>query len=477
MTMNKEKWQKILFWMIIIGVFGVCLYVKSCNLAQKFSYDEDEIFTSQFIENSWSDIIEMKVYDPGNPPLYHLMLKGWTNVFGNNEIGTRSLSLFCDVVVFWLIYFICRYCLSFGKVKTLVMLTLYAFSGILFYYSLYGRVYMFTVFVSMLEILLWFKGRRIVNFLFVIVALVGVYSHYSIIFFLFYWSMAVLIEGFAKKDIAKQFRRIIVNYTLIILGYLPWIVVFLRNQLNTDNYDRKYYFWQLVWSAKHMGIEATGWVTILSNGMLELGKNETNILILLFVLLLFVYVRSKYNKEERNINTVIYFVIIYALALFYFGLGSLLVTEKYSVFFVPIFLFSLTEILVRKNMYSWFLLCSFVVLWSFNLNSFYITVYGHGWKKMAQVSDRVNTIFSTDCYHLNIIKYYYDNRKRNEICDNNLDKLDTSSLIGDIGILKSNWDNSLTDLEVEEWANKHRFLIKNKVMVDDGYTVFVLKTN
>ncbi|MEE9491484.1 MAG: glycosyltransferase family 39 protein [Dehalococcoidia bacterium] len=63
--------------------------------SQSFWYDE--AYTASIIRNSYWDLWLGNVRDHGNPPLYWILAKAWSQLFGSSEIGLRSLSVFLGV--------------------------------------------------------------------------------------------------------------------------------------------------------------------------------------------------------------------------------------------------------------------------------------------------------------------------------------------------------------------------------------------
>jgi uncharacterized membrane protein len=88
MTSSKSSF----WWYLILAfILGVVLRVVVIN-SQSFWYDE--AYTASIIRNSYWDLWLGNVKDHGNPPLYWILAKAWSELFGSSEIGLRSLSVF-----------------------------------------------------------------------------------------------------------------------------------------------------------------------------------------------------------------------------------------------------------------------------------------------------------------------------------------------------------------------------------------------
>ncbi len=77
-----------------------------------------------------------------HPPLYYVLLRGWTQLFGTSEIALRSLSAVGGVAVVLLTWAIAR--ALWGNVTALVSGTLLALHPFLVYYAQEVRMYIFT---------------------------------------------------------------------------------------------------------------------------------------------------------------------------------------------------------------------------------------------------------------------------------------------------------------------------------------------
>ena len=81
-------------YFILAFILGLVLRVIVIN-SQSFWYDE--AYTASIIRNSYRDLWLGNVRDAGNPPLYWILAKAWSELFGSSEVGLRSLSVFLGV--------------------------------------------------------------------------------------------------------------------------------------------------------------------------------------------------------------------------------------------------------------------------------------------------------------------------------------------------------------------------------------------
>lgn len=89
------------FWAIVAMILVAAVMFRLPGLATR-SLWIDELYTEWFAARSfvelWTDVPQFETH----PPLYYSILRAWTQVFGNSELGLRSLSLLfslCTVFV------------------------------------------------------------------------------------------------------------------------------------------------------------------------------------------------------------------------------------------------------------------------------------------------------------------------------------------------------------------------------------------
>jgi hypothetical protein len=122
-----------------------------------------------------------------SPPLYYLLLYGWTVVFGTSDIALRLFSTACSVACLPFIVAIARR--TGGRAAVLPAYVFFAFSPIAIYYSIEGRMYsllwlcvLATAWVSL--VMRQGRGRIGLFALWVLASAAGFLTHY---FFIFPW--------------------------------------------------------------------------------------------------------------------------------------------------------------------------------------------------------------------------------------------------------------------------------------------------
>lgn len=161
----------------------------------------------------------------GHPPLYYLLLKLWTYVFGFNELGLRSFSVFTSSISLIVFSQIINFIL--GKNKNVYTLLL-AISPFFVYYSFEARSYSIYFLFALLTFFYFLKelynsSINPTNYslrLFLIYSLLLLFSHY---YGIFLYIVLISIIG-VKYLMEKKYVKIPLLFTPIIL-FSPWLYI------------------------------------------------------------------------------------------------------------------------------------------------------------------------------------------------------------------------------------------------------------
>lgn len=97
----------------------------------------DEAVTANVVSNlSYSEIISKFSPTDFHPPLFYLVEKLWTNIFGYSEIALRMPSIIFSLIIGWILY----------KIAGNWAVALFLFNPLIIYYSQEARMYMMTTF-------------------------------------------------------------------------------------------------------------------------------------------------------------------------------------------------------------------------------------------------------------------------------------------------------------------------------------------
>ncbi|HEY1923005.1 MAG TPA: glycosyltransferase family 39 protein [Tepidisphaeraceae bacterium] len=95
-----------LWWAITWLAVAFGIFIRCWHLGGK-SIWFDEGYTAWLVSHSPAEIIRLIRADTA-PPLYYLLLHGWTSLFGRSEIALRSLSVFFSILALFLAISIAR---------------------------------------------------------------------------------------------------------------------------------------------------------------------------------------------------------------------------------------------------------------------------------------------------------------------------------------------------------------------------------
>ncbi|MCL2129083.1 MAG: glycosyltransferase family 39 protein [Treponema sp.] len=169
--------------------------------------------------------------DPGNPPLYFILLRYWFKIFGWTEEAGTMLSVILGTLAIPALYlFVKEY---YGEKTALLASLFMALSGFAIDYSHEMRAYILKVFMAPLVSLFFFrylKNQSIKNlFLYILVSVIIANSHYyAVLFimanFIFYCFYEVFNNSF-------KFKKMLIFLTGNIITALTFMPYFLYQML------------------------------------------------------------------------------------------------------------------------------------------------------------------------------------------------------------------------------------------------------
>jgi len=157
-----------------------------------------------------------------NPPLYYLLLYGWTFVFGTSDLALRLFSIACALACFPFLIGIARR--TGGRAAVFGACVLFAVSPLSIYYSLEGRMYsllwLCVLATSWVALVMQQRGTSIgLSALWILASTAGFFTHY---FFLFPW---LAIVGYLALR-PGRFSRIYLAICMFVTAALafPWYI-------------------------------------------------------------------------------------------------------------------------------------------------------------------------------------------------------------------------------------------------------------
>lgn len=219
----------------------------------------DEGNSVALAQRSFLEIARRTAFDI-HPPLYYWLLKIWILIFGNGEIGLRSLSVGLGVGLVYVIGILgARW---FSPRVGLMAAFMAAFSPLQIYYSQETRMYMLLTVVGSLTVLtawmIWQTDRRLskpispAEIIYVLTVIAGLYTHYAyplillvvnLTALIWFWQSRKQVEGIvdSQSSLSQSPFTILRWLTLQIiplLFYLPWLPIAWR-QITTWPSERQ----------------------------------------------------------------------------------------------------------------------------------------------------------------------------------------------------------------------------------------------
>lgn len=176
-------------------------------------------------------MLDAVLSNPPSDPLYVLLLRGWSGLFGTDATGVRSLSVLLGTATIPATFFLGRYTL--GAQSGLLGALFFALSPYAVEFgqeaALYGLAALFTTIAIALGWRWLRTGRGIATY--TALGVLSIYSHYvvAVIMPLF----AALILLLHIRDRATGKRWILAN-GLILVSWLPWLLALLAHWFNAD---------------------------------------------------------------------------------------------------------------------------------------------------------------------------------------------------------------------------------------------------
>lgn len=225
-NVSKTDWLFIAAGLVVFAVITFWTITKS-------SIWFDESFGAYMIQFNFIDIASYTASDV-HPPLYYWLLKLWTMIFGNTEIGIRSMS-----VLFGGVSIIFGYLLThrlFGKKAARISLIFMVISPMLVRYGQEARMYTLVTAIGLAATyVLTFAvetKKKLPWVIYGILVSLGMWTHYySAIVWISHWIWrADVVRRVAKKGrfIKSYFsKEWILAHAVAIVIFLPWIWLFI----------------------------------------------------------------------------------------------------------------------------------------------------------------------------------------------------------------------------------------------------------
>ncbi len=204
----------------------------------------DEGNSVALARRSLAEIARRTAFDI-HPPLYYWLLKIWVSIFGESEIGLRSLSVVLGILLVYLIWALGEQ--LFRRPTGLMAAFIAAFSPLQIYYSQEARMYILLAVLSSLTVLTALhifndysadKRHLRTGLIYVLTVTAGFYTHYAYPLILLAVNLATLIYFWQNRhthppQLTIQNSKLKTHHSSLfhwltlqiipLLFYLPWL--------------------------------------------------------------------------------------------------------------------------------------------------------------------------------------------------------------------------------------------------------------
>ncbi len=398
-----------LFLLASINVFVKGIYLGEVSITG------DESATLDICHSTEGDILALST-EGINPPLYFLLAKWWSMIFGISEMSLRSLSLIFSTATLWPLFYISKN--HFNRLTGFFATALYSISGVHLLYSHDARCYSMVFFLASVSFLVFMNllktpSRKNAFFLFLINTLLF-YTHFTAIFIPIGQFLALLI---GYKKYRKSLKLFFISQLFVFLSITHWIYILLKPYFsNTNNYDvTRFNFWvqKPVWD------DVTNYIDSIAvdHHLLKM----YGLLVAITLGLIIVFYRKRFWKKDIYLlsDLICFSFVIIAIIYLFSSVTSSVFIPRYILYTsFPLYVlvgFVMSRIPfiqgVKLFLILYFVLQSGKLL---NLNPY----KGEDWKIVAsdlrvlmQDSDvvMVKPAYQLYCFGYYIARYQYDN--------------------------------------------------------------------
>jgi mannosyltransferase len=196
----------------------------------------DEAFSALYIRYPWGEMMHRIILDV-HPPLYYIILRFWSYVFGSSLLSLRGMSILFGVATIWAGYLLVKQGFKNRKWALLSAIFL-AINPFQIQYSLEARMYTlgtFLVLYSSYILLKALEQEKLKYWIWYgILASAALYTHYYLVFSVLAQGLFVIYYLFKFKKFsfafsrANQFYKSMGSYILAFILYVPWLPSFLE---------------------------------------------------------------------------------------------------------------------------------------------------------------------------------------------------------------------------------------------------------
>ncbi|MDC0303844.1 glycosyltransferase family 39 protein [Flavobacteriales bacterium] len=232
---NVGFWHDEFYTLGLLRGFDIYLFPGS-DLIKSGVYSSTYIHEFLAFDSFWVNLKRNLIHE-GHPPLYYLILRVWTNLFGVHEFGLRSFSIALFATTIYVSY---QVGLALNLKRRLLLPILVSVTPVLNLYALEARSYSMYYLFSMLSLLFCIKfllgnshdssksKLRALTY-FIVFSTLLIYTHYYGVFFYGILSITIALNLFSRRD----FKQILMLIFPLLL-FLPW-TPFILHQMSAHS--------------------------------------------------------------------------------------------------------------------------------------------------------------------------------------------------------------------------------------------------
>lgn len=227
---NYIKNNKEYFILAVIIILGFLLRIYKISSPSLW---HDELMTFYRLQGSFSDTLSTLLISPF-PPLYYILMKFWTNLFGFSEFSLRFPSLIFSTITILYVYLLVKK--LFNRNTALISSFILAISPYAINYSQEAKMYSLIWFLSLASFYYFLEFIEKPNkkniILYTIFTALMIYTLYF--GFLILITQLICFLLYPKNRPVKEF---IISLLSIILLYIPWLKIALKNISNSTGIE------------------------------------------------------------------------------------------------------------------------------------------------------------------------------------------------------------------------------------------------
>lgn len=316
-----KNWLKIHYPLFFVLIIAATLRVNLLFVRGTWWFDE--MFSVYYSVLPWGTAIKYWFLET-NPFLYNLVLRGWINIFGQDETMARIPSLIFGLVTVAFIYYLGYKLIS--RRAAIVSSLIVSLSGIHLFISAETRTYALFVLLTTLSFYWFIKifvEQKICRWtwpLFFLTQVLLLYSHLTALAVII---IQILALAYLKTD-SQTRKKLLLTQIFSLLLWSVWFIPSFLPKLNAHSL----YGWFFTYNTKSSNI-----LTILTSLFVNTGTTEFIFTLFAVVLLGIIFYAIKiFPRQEEKNKKLIFILLLWSLLPALLGAFLGQYVTKYFVF-------------------------------------------------------------------------------------------------------------------------------------------------